>query len=156
MKNYGWVITLVGAALGVYAFLFFDVTVPFDDDTRVVNIHLMSRQQNLLLIAAVLFIGGILLSRVSGKRKSRENIDHTNIDSIDESEYFINDDGICDINHLKVDELSLKLLKKYGSSSISDILLFSRPITDKICSRQPEVLGKKFRDELARRLKENY
>ncbi len=72
MRNLGWLLSLGGVALGVFALLM-DVSVPVGDGSRVNNIGLMAERQNYLIVAAVLFIGGILLANKTKRNMPRNN-----------------------------------------------------------------------------------
>ena len=64
-KTVGILMILAGVLFGVLA-LAMDVTAP---GSNVVNLSLMNQQQNFVLIAGVVFIAGILMTALSGKKK---------------------------------------------------------------------------------------
>jgi len=54
MKAFGYILVIVGIALGIYA-ITADTTVG-----NVYNIGLLSQQRNLIIIAGILFVGGVI------------------------------------------------------------------------------------------------
>lgn len=154
MKNAGWLLSISGVILALYALFFMDVSVPVGDGTRVNNIGLLAQQQNLIVIAGVLFIAGVLISALK-KRKDVPDIDYSQINNIT-GEYFLQEAG--DGQHLdlnSIDKLSLMLLKKHGRSSVNEILFMNGPTLDRMEGNLPENLRKEFRRKLMERLKEN-
>ncbi|SFR00649.1 LPXTG-motif cell wall anchor domain-containing protein [Enterobacter sp. kpr-6] len=154
MKNAGWLLSVSGVILALYALFFMDVSVPVGDGTRVNNIGLLAQQQNLIVIAGVLFIAGVLISALR-KRKSVPDIDYSPINNMT-GEFVLNktENGqYLDLN--SIDKLSLMLLKKHGRSSVNEILLMNGPMLDRMEGTIPEDLRKDFRRKLTERLKEN-
>lgn len=154
MKNAGWLLSLFGVLIAVYAFFFMDVSVALPDGTRVNNLGLLSLQQNLIIVSAVLFIGGVIVGAITGRRQLPDvKYKEPNEFSL-ESFLLINDEERA-LNKVVIDEFSIVLLKKHGRSSISDILLMNGPYIDKVVNYLPDDLKKEFRRELTQRLKSN-
>lgn len=154
MKNAGWLLSLSGVILALYALFFMDVSVPLGDGTRVNNIGLLAQQQNLILIAGVLFIAGVLVSALK-KSKPVSDIDYSPLNNMN-GEFVLMEtvEGkSLDLN--AIDKLSLMLLKKHGRSSVNEILFMNVPMLDRMESSLPEDLRKDFRRKLTERLKEN-
>ncbi|HBT4620541.1 TPA: hypothetical protein MB295_005214, partial [Klebsiella pneumoniae] len=121
MKALGRILTIIGIALAIYSLFFMDVTVDVGDGTRVNNIGLMAQQQNFILIALVLFLAGIIISFV-GRRKPLPEVDFTKLESFSSEDFVTEKNGQQTVNLLAVDNFSLMLLKKHGTSSIGDII----------------------------------
>ncbi|WP_024559097.1 hypothetical protein ACP26F_08530 [Franconibacter pulveris 1160] len=153
MKNFGWLLSLIGVLLGIYALLM-DVTVPAGDGTNVVNFGLLSLRQNLVIIAGFLFLGGLIVSALRRKRPVPV-VDFTELDRIDSEYFVIHADSGDRLDILAIDRVTLMLLGKYSKSSVSDIMLMSRPLIDKWSSSLPVELQKDFRRQLEDRLKQN-
>lgn len=60
MKSTGKFLTILGVLVGIFALFFFDPSIS-TGDTRVVNLQLLSFQQNLIIISALAVIIGVLL-----------------------------------------------------------------------------------------------
>ncbi|WP_154057507.1 hypothetical protein [Pseudescherichia vulneris] len=153
MKNFGWLLSLIGVLLGIYALLM-DVTVPAGDGTNVVNFGLLSLRQNLVIIAGFLFLGGLIVSALRRKRPVPV-VDYTELDRIDAEYFVIHADSGERLDILAIDRVTLMLLGKYSKSSVSDIMLMNRPLIDKWLSSLPVELQKDFRRQLEDRLKQN-
>lgn len=154
MKNAGWVLSLLGVLIAVYAFFFMDVSVALPDGTRVNNIGLLSLQQNLIIVSAVLFIGGAIVGAITG-RKQLPDIKYKEPNEFVPDSFLILNGGERVLNKSAIDEFSIVLLKKHGRSSISDIMLINGPYIDKVVNSLPDDLKKEFRRELTERLKSN-
>lgn len=154
MKNAGWVLSLFGFLLAVYAFFFMDVSVALPDGTRVNNIGLLSLQQNLIIVSAVLFIGGVIVGAITG-RKQLPDVKYKEPNEFALESFFLLNDGEMILNKEAIDEFSIVLLKKHRRSSISDIMLMNGPYIDKVANSLPDDLKKEFRRELTERLKSN-
>lgn len=153
MKNFGWLLSLIGVLLALYALLM-DVTVPVGDGTNVVNFGLLSLRQNLVIIAGFLFLGGLIVSALKRKRPVPV-VDFTELDRIDAEYFVIHDDSGDRLDILAIDRVTLMLLGKYSKNSVSDIMLMNRPLIDKWLSSLPVELQKDFRRQLEDRLKQN-
>lgn len=153
MKNFGWLLSLIGVLLGIYALLM-DVTVPAGDGTNVVNFGLLSLRQNLVIIAGFLFLGGLIVSALRRKRPVPV-VDYTDLDRIDAEYFVIHADSGDRLDILAIDRVTLMLLGKYSKSGVSDIMLMNRPLIDKWLSSLPVELQKDFRKQLEDRLKQN-
>jgi len=154
MKNAGWVLSLLGVLIAVYAFFFMDVSVAFPDGTRVNNIGLLSLQQNLIIVSAVLFIGGVIVGAITG-RKQLPDIKYKEPNEFVPDSFLFLNGGERVLNKAAIDEFSIVLLKKHGRSSISDIMLINGPYIDKVVDSLPDDFKKEFRRELIERLKSN-
>ncbi|WP_313328047.1 hypothetical protein [Enterobacter oligotrophicus] len=154
MKNAGWVLSLIGVLIAVYAFFFMDVSVALPDGTRVNNIGLLSFQQNLIIVSAVLFIGGVIAGAITG-RKQLPDVKYKEPNEFSPESFLLSNDGENFLNKVVIDEFSIVLLKKHGRSSISDIMLMNGPYIDKVVNSLPDDLKKEFRRELTKRLKSN-
>lgn len=155
MKSSGQLLSLAGIIIAVYSLFFMDVSVEVGDGTRVNNIGLMAQQQNYLLIAIVLFLAGVFIS-FSGRKRSLPEVDFTKIESCSADDFFSMKDGEPLLNILAIDNLAIMFLKKYGSSSVNDILFMNMPLIDRLEQGLPESLRKDFKSTLKRRLKDNY
>lgn len=154
MKNAGWVLSLLGLFLGVYALFFMDVSVMLQDGTRINNIGLLSQRQNLVIISVVLFVGGIILSSVTIK-KPLPDIKYKEINEFETESFLMKEGDGYTLNVERIDELSLTLLKKHGRASINEILLMNSPFLDSLVISLPENLRKSFRSKLTERLRNN-
>ncbi|HDR2338884.1 TPA: hypothetical protein QCH56_004141 [Enterobacter roggenkampii] len=151
MRNLGWLLSLGGVALGVFALLM-DVSVPVGDGSRVNNIGLMAERQNYLIVAAVLFIGGILLANKTKKNMPRNNYKAYDLSTINKDD-FIKGDG--SVNLEEVRNFSIFLLEKHSGKSVSEITFMNIPLIERIAGEMPAPLGKSFKSELERSLKAN-
>ncbi|HID2538301.1 TPA: hypothetical protein ACXF99_004142 [Klebsiella pneumoniae] len=154
MKALGRILTIIGIALAIYSIFFMDVTVDVGDGARVNNIGLMAQQQNFILIALVLFLAGIIISFV-GRRKPLPEVDFTKLESFSSEDFVTEKNGQQTVNLLAVDNFSLMLLKKHGTSSIGDIIFMNMPLIDRLESGLPISIRKEFKPALKKRLKEN-
>lgn len=154
MKNAGWVLSLLGVLIAVYAFFFMDVSVALPDGTRVNNIGLLSLQQNLIIVSAVLFIGGVIVGAITGRKQLPDIKYKEPNEFVPDSFLFLNGEERV-LNKAAIDEFSIVLLKKHGRSSISDIMLINGPYIDKVVDSLPDDFKKEFRRELIERLKSN-
>lgn len=68
MKIFGIVLIVLAILLGLYS-LGMDVTVWVNSETRVVNLHLMSQQQTLLVTSGALLIVGVLILLLSKSQR---------------------------------------------------------------------------------------
>lgn len=151
MRNFGWLISLGGVALCIYA-LFMDVSVPAGDGYRVTNIGLMSDRQNYLIIAGMLFVGGILISNRHSHRRSRGDYKDYNLSDLHGGNFVTCEGGI---NTQEINQLSIYLIEKHNGKPVGDIMLMNIPFIDRIANEMPSSLGKSFRTELERCLKYN-
>ncbi|HBV3140999.1 TPA: hypothetical protein M8I33_002406 [Klebsiella aerogenes] len=154
MKASGQLLSLIGIVLAIYSLFFMDVSVDVGDGTRVNNIGLMAQQQNYLLVAVVLFIAGIFIS-FTRKNKKLPEVDFSKIEYLSSEDFISEKNGKIVLNVMAIDNFSLMLLKKHGSSSINDILFMNMPLIDRLEKGLPEVIRKDFRSTLKNRLKEN-
>ncbi|MDE5206151.1 hypothetical protein PYX06_14145 [Citrobacter amalonaticus] len=130
------------------------MSVALPDGTRVNNIGLLSLQQNLIIVSAVLFIGGVIVGAITG-RKKLPDIKYKEPNEFVTDSFLILNGGERVLNKAAIDEFSIVLLKKYGRSSISDIMLINGPYIDKVVNSLPDDFKKEFRRELTERLKSN-
>ncbi|HDU2896268.1 hypothetical protein [Klebsiella aerogenes] len=154
MKTSGQLLSLIGIVLAIYSLFFMDVSVDVGDGTRVNNIGLMAQQQNYLLVAVVLFLAGVFIS-FTRKNKKLPEVDFSKIESLSSEDFISEKNGEIFLNVLAIDNFSLMLLKKHGSSSINDILFMNMPLIDRLEKGLPETIRKDFRSTLKNRLKEN-
>ncbi|WP_154065079.1 hypothetical protein [Klebsiella variicola] len=154
MKASGRILTFIGILIAIYSLFFMDVTVDVGDGTRVNNIGLMAQQQNYILIAVVLFLAGIIISFV-GRRKPLPEVDFTKLESFSSQDFVTEKNGQQNLNVLAVDNFSLMLLKKHGSSSVVDILFMNMPLIDRLESGLPISIRNDFKPALQKRLKDN-
>lgn len=154
MKNAGWVLSLLGVLIAVYAFFFMDVSVALPDGARVNSIGLLSLQQNLIIVSAVLFIGGVIVGAITGRRQLPD-VKYKEPSEFSPEAFLLLNDGENSLNKVVIDEFSIVLLKKHGRSGISDIMLMNGPYIDKVVNSLPDDLKKEFRRELTKRLRSN-
>ncbi|MFV0610997.1 hypothetical protein [Klebsiella aerogenes] len=154
MKTSGQLLSLIGIVLAIYSLFFMDVSVDVGDGTRVNNIGLMAQQQNYLLVAVVLFIAGVFIS-FTRKNKKLPEVDFSKIECLSSEDFISEKNGEIVLNVMAIDNFSLMLLKKHGSSSINDILFMNMPLIDRLEKGLPEAIRKDFRSTLKNRLKEN-
>lgn len=153
MKTSGQLLSLIGIVLAIYSLFFMDVSVDVGDGTRVNNIGLMAQQQNYLLVAVVLFLAGVFISFT--RKKKLPEVDFSKIESLSSEDFISEKNGEIFLNVLAIDNFSLMLLKKHGSSSMNDILFMNMPLIDRLEKGLPEAIRKDFRSTLKNRLKEN-
>ena len=109
MKIFGLLGSLFAFAMAFYA-LVMDVTVPTAMGSRVVNIHLVTQQQNLLMISLMILIFGVVLIIIG--RKSKESITkEKNSKSSDLFKEFPTEKG-CNYKLIKKDGVSFKIIKE--------------------------------------------